>query len=40
MAAAAILKNPNNRHISPTVQPLAVKFGVVTHFVPVDPANP
>jgi len=32
--AAAIMKKSKNRQISAAVQPIAVKFGVVTHFCP------
>jgi len=36
MAAAAILKNQKNRHISATVSAISTKFGRVTQFGPSD----
>ena len=36
MAAAAILKKSNNRHISLTVQPVLTEFGMVKHFEPLN----
>jgi len=32
------LEKSKSRHISPTVRPIAMKFAVVKHFVPLDPA--
>jgi len=40
MAAATILKNKKNRHISATVSPIAAQFGMVTYFGRLDPSNP
>ena len=36
MAAAAILKNLKNRHISVAVQPTLTQFGTMMHFEPLD----
>ena len=32
MAAAAILKNRKNHHISAAIQAISAKFGIVMHF--------
>ena len=39
MAAAAILKNWKNRHISAVVQPTLTQFGTMMHFEPLDRAD-
>ena len=36
MAAAAILKNRKNHHISAAVQAISMKFGIVMQFHPVE----
>jgi len=36
MAATAILEKSRNRHISATVGTIAKKFGMMTHFEPLE----